>query len=353
MIIRSYCRDYSVEFIDSMAFIQQISENRNSFFVIDKNVFELYREMFSHFLKEDAFFVLEAVEKNKSIEKALEIVSALVRLNTRKNTVLVAVGGGIVQDVTCFVASVLYRGIEWNFMPTTLLAQTDSCIGSKSSINYGQYKNLIGTFYPPKRIGIDLAYLDTISDRDYRNGLGEIAKIAIMRGQDSYREFRKILPALLARDGAKLEKTIENTLSFKKSIIEVDEFDRDYRNILNYGHTFGHALESVSEFGIPHGQGVAMGMLLANEISLGRGLITNQYRDEMFADLTQIAEMTLLKPEYLESAVFISAMQKDKKFQGQTHTCILVDQHEAKKYSDISNQEVSDALQILYRYCCG
>ena len=274
----------------------------------------------------------------------------MVQLETKKNTVLIAIGGGITQDVSCFVASVLYRGIDWFFVPTTLLAQTDSCIGSKSSINYGEFKNLIGTFYPPTSITIHPSFVRTLSHRDYLSGLGEIFKVAIMRGKTDFYAIRAVLPKLLQRDEAVLQAEVEKTLAFKKAVIEIDEFDKDYRNIMNYGHTFGHALEAESAFRIPHGQGVTAGLMIANEVSLSRGLISRAYRDDMCDTLTQILETSLLDGHLLSSDVLIPAMRKDKKFLGHTHTCILVDETCARKYTDIHDEEIAQALNTMKTY---
>ncbi len=347
MIIKSMYREYTASFEDKSSFISEVVKDGHFFAVIDRNVLNYYSDELKVLLQEGRYFILDAIEENKTIKKALEIVDKLVLLETKRNTTLLAVGGGIVQDVTCFVASVLYRGIDWYLIPTTLLAQTDSCIGSKSSINYENYKNLIGTFYPPTKIGIDTGFLNTLSDRDYRSGLGEIIKIAVMRGKESFYEFSQIIPVLLDRNYDVLKGEIEKTLAFKRDVIEVDEFDRDYRNIMNYGHTFGHAFESVSEFAIPHGQGVMLGMLAANEISCKRGLISETYKNDMFAALVKIINVELVKPEYLEAESVIPSMKKDKKYLGGKHTCILVDEKQARKYTDVTNEEIKDALNTI------
>lgn len=275
----------------------------------------------------------------------MEIISNLVELDTKKNTLLIAIGGGITQDVSCFVASVLYRGIDWYFVPTTLLAQTDSCIGSKSSINYKDYKNLIGTFYPPISIIIHPQFVWTLTQRDYFSGLGEIAKIAAMNGRDGFYAFRGNLPAILEKDEPALRAEIEKTLFFKKGIIEIDEFDRDYRNILNYGHTFSHAFEAESHFLIPHGQAVTLGCMVANEISLSRGLIPEQYRDDMRDTFAEIISRELLSAKLFDGQKIIPIMRKDKKYTGNAHTCILVDEQEAKKYNDVNDVEIENALE--------
>lgn len=351
MMIHSMYRDYEAAFMRS--YVEELAALEHTYTVIDRNVLQLYENKLAPLLREERFFVMDAVEENKSIKKTLEIVDRLVKLPTKRNTRLIAIGGGITQDVCCFVASVLYRGIDWYFVPTTLLAQTDSCIGSKSSINYGDFKNLLGTFYPPTVIRIDPAFVHTLTYRDYLSGLGEITKVAIMRGKMDFDAYQAELPALLQRDEGVLERNIEKTLAFKKAVIEVDEFDRDYRNIMNYGHTFGHALEAQSHFAIPHGQGVSLGMLIANELSFARGLIGKEYRNTMRDTLRQIIQLSLISDGLLDGEALLPAMRKDKKFTGTTHTCILVDEHEAKKYTDVTDEEITKALAVTKTFLEG
>lgn len=346
MIIHSMHRDYFADFTKE-PIIEKILPLENRFAIIDKKVMELYPQMLKPLLVSGRYYLLEAVEENKTIDKALEITDQIICLNTRKNTNLIAIGGGITQDVACFISSVLYRGIQWHLFPTTLLAQTDSCIGSKSSINYKQYKNLLGTFYPPSSIWIDTEFIKTLTQADYLSGLGEIFKIAIMRGKTDFYALQKELPQLLQRECTVLQSNTEKTLAFKKLLIEIDEFDRNERNILNYGHTFGHAIESVSNFGIPHGQGVALGITIANEISFKRGLLSNQYRKDVQKAMIQIITKDKLDMSYFEPSVMIPMMQKDKKYSGGLHTCILADENEVKKYTDITNEDVTEALAAL------
>lgn len=348
MIIHSLYRDYEASFTSN--YVDELKGLAHSYVVIDRHVYDLYSEKLAPLFRENRVFLLDVMEENKTIEKALEIVDELVKLPTKRNTVLIAIGGGITQDVCCFVASVLYRGIEWYFVPTTLLAQTDSCIGSKSSINYGTFKNLLGTFYPPSVIRIDPAFLHTLTRRDYLSGLGEIFKVAIMRGKEDFYAIRERLEALLNGDDAVLHQEIEKTLTFKKSVIEIDEFDRDYRNIMNYGHTFGHALEAESAFAIPHGQGVSIGLMISNEISLHRGLIQEAYRNDMRDTMRQIIQPEIIPAGLLRGQTLLPAMRKDKKFLGQMHTCILVDEQCAQKYKDVTDEEICSAVQEIDHY---
>lgn len=350
MKIQSMYHEYEADFDPTGSFADTLARQQNAYVVVDKNVLELYSDLLSPLLIAGHYYVLDAVEENKTVAKALEIMDHLVALETKRNTLLVAIGGGITQDVVCFIASVLYRGISWYFVPTTLLAQTDSCIGSKSSINYNKFKNLIGTFYPPMAIYIYPQFLRTLSHRDYLSGLGEIAKIAIMYGRDGFYVFRNTLPQMLARDEQVLRAHIEKSLDFKKAVIEIDEFDRDYRNIMNYGHTFGHALETESTFAVPHGQAVTAGCLIANEISTARGLISKAYRDDMRCTLTKILQLELFRSEWMLPDGLIKAMHNDKKYSGNAHTCILADESGAKKFCDISDDEIKNALTEIQVY---
>lgn len=347
MIIHSISKDYKVNFSNTFNFIGEIANMDNAFVIADSVVCSLYKEQISPIIDRDNICILEATEENKTAYNALEIINEIVKMKSKRNTKLIAVGGGIVQDICCFIATVLYRGIDWYFIPTTLLAQADSCIGSKSSINHMNFKNLIGTFYPPVEIWINAKFIDTLEEKEYFSGLGEIMKCSIMSGKNSFYESRGRLDLILNRDYNALFLETQKALEFKKKVIEIDEFDKDYRNIMNFGHTFGHALESSSSFNIPHGQGVAIGILIANEISFLRGLLSEQYRDDIYKTLIRIINIDRVKPEYIEPERMLSYMRKDKKYQGNSHTCILSDENSVKKYFDVTDEEVKKALHYL------
>lgn len=197
---------------------------------------------------------IEANEKSKRIDNVTNVIEQVIELGFRKNDTLVAIGGGVIQDITGFIASVLYRGVKWYFVPTTLLSQCDSCIGSKTSINVGEYKNQIGTFYPPKRIVLDYSFLDTLPKEAILSGYGEIVKYHIL---DQCYD--------LVSD--EIEDLIVYSLRVKQGFIEIDEYDEHLRKLLNYGHTFGHAIESATGNKIPHGLAVMIGLDITNYIS--------------------------------------------------------------------------------------
>jgi 3-dehydroquinate synthase len=238
----------------------------------------------------------------------------------RKNNKIIAIGGGITQDIATFIASNLYRGVEWYFFPTTLLAQADSCIGGKASLNFGHYKNLLGNFYPPKEIFIDLSFIATLPRKEIISGMGEMTHFYFVSGADDYecmrKEYRKALD-----DRDVLEGLIHRSLMIKKATIEIDEFDRKERLLFNYGHSFGHAIESVTDYRVPHGIAVSHGMDIANFISVKMGLIDETLRQRMREVLKLNWDEVPLGEIDLEA--FIGALRKDKKNVGAEVRVIL------------------------------
>lgn len=249
-------------------------------FIVDKKIAELYAVQLQNILASPNVILIEATETNKSLESAAQLISVLVEQKTRRNHHLVAIGGGITQDLVCFIASTLLRGIDWKFVPTTLLAQADSCIGSKSSINVGEAKNIVGTFYPPSEVFIDPNFLTTLDQSEIRSGIGEILKVHAI---DSAESFDKVALELdsITQDLNKLQPFIYSALSIKKRFIEIDEFDQGIRNIFNFGHSFGHAIESATNFGVPHGVAVTMGMDVACQVAAMREILPKSHSDRM------------------------------------------------------------------------
>ena len=216
----------------------------------------------------------------------------------------------ITQDTTAFMASILYRGVDWYFFPTSLLAQGDSCIGSKTSINFNQYKNQVGGFYPPNKIFINTAFLNTLSLPELQSGLGEMLHYFIVSGEDDFKRFKNDYPLAL-KDKEVLKGIIARSLEIKKSYIEIDEFDKKERQVFNYGHTFGHAIESLTGYRIPHGIAVSYGMDMANFISVKKGYIAEGVRKNIRELVQQIWKGTFITDISLDK--FTTALSKDKK----------------------------------------
>ena len=321
MKIKSRIKDYEVTFCNNFSTNIQKYLNDDCYFLIDYNVFNLYYDDLKT-INTNNTYTIKAVEENKTIAEVEKIVNFLLEKGIRRNSKIVAIGGGITQDLACFTSSILFRGVQWVFYPTTLLAQCDSCIGSKSSINIGKYKNQLGTFYPPQEIIIDLQFLKTLSEEDIYSGVGEAIKVHYLDPNMSHDLLFDKYTDLYSAKGVMTE-IIKNSLLIKKNIIEIDEFDTDYRNIMNYGHTFGHALEACTDYSIPHGICVSIGMSIANHVSHQMGLLsTNDY-----LKMGKLLEKHNNKFKFDFNAEmqdkYWSALKRDKKNIGNNIGCIL------------------------------
>jgi len=318
--IKSRFRNYEVNFINDFAETIKQTYIENTFFIIDKKLAELYKDATNGIsLKYDILFI-EAIEENKTLDYCQTVIGTLIEKNIRKDSMLIGIGGGVIQDITAFVSSILYRGIRWNFYPTTLLAQADSCIGSKTSINFGGYKNLLGGFYPPSQIYIDMGFLETLPADEIKSGLGEILHFYLIDGSRLSEELMDNYDELIA-DPKKLKDYILESLKIKKNVIEIDEFDKNERNLFNYGHTFGHAIETVSGYGVNHGQAVTMGMDIANYVSLSLGKLDERDFEFMHKILLKNMPVFHLGVDMMED--YFMALSKDKKNIGENLGCIL------------------------------
>lgn len=278
--VRSSLRDYRVRFVDDVGRSLADHVDGDDRILIDRSVLALHGGRLRPVLDRCPRIALAANENQKSYDGVASVFEWLIRSGLRRGGRVVGIGGGVVQDVTGFVSSLLYRGVEWSFVPTTLLAQGDSCIGSKTSINFRGFKNQLGGFYPAAEIHIDTSFLPSLPDRELRSGLGEMAHYFPIAGETEFEGFERELDTVL-KDPTKLGKLIQQSLAIKREYVEIDEFDRRERQVFNYGHSFGHALEAVTEYRVPHGIAVAYGMDLANMVSVKLGLLDEGTRERM------------------------------------------------------------------------
>ena len=330
--VKSSRKQYDVEFID----LDDLPIIQNSVAIVDRKVKDIYGDKFLS--KVDNYISIVACEENKTLDFCLGLIDQLCELGVKKNTTLVAIGGGITQDITSFIASILYRGISWSFIPTTLLAQADSCIGSKTSINHNNVKNLVGSFYPPNTVWCDPTLLDSLDNSDIDSGIGEMLHYFML--SDS--------PYLYTIDKENLRPSISASLKIKKSMIERDEFDEKERRVFNYGHTFGHAVEVLSNYKVKHGLAVTLGMHLANYISHKLGLISR----ECLVYLQSNIEFNL--PEFKLTNVdkYMSILLKDKKNVDKKLVCILpygVGDFRVTTISDLN--EISIIIEEYFHEC--
>lgn len=321
--IQSHSHPYQVrEVSDLAAALHEITARQATFFLVDRQVAGMYEQQLAGAIAPQRLERIEATEHAKSYEQLTPVICRLLESKCQRSSQLVVIGGGVVQDIGCFIASVLLRGLRWTLFPTTLLAQCDSCIGSKSSLNIAQFKNQLGTFYPPHEVGLHFDFLRTLRPAEIKSGLGEAIKLHLIDGDDSVRRLRGKLPAV-AGDAAALREIVWDSLRIKQRFIEQDEFDRGVRNLLNYGHTFAHAFESATDYAIPHGIAVTLGVACATYFSERLGMVEAGYYAELWNWLRPFFggyERTL---GAADRERVLAGMMLDKKNEGGTITFIL------------------------------
>lgn len=308
--VKSVIHDYEVQFINDFGKTLNEELKDGDFIIVDNKIIELYATHLSSILVKYQYIGIDANEPQKSYQGIIPIVQTLIEKGFKKNHRLIAIGGGITQDVTAFISSIIYRGVNWIFFPTSLLAQGDSCIGSKTSINFGEFKNQIGGFYPPNRIFIYPGFIDTLSDSEMKSGMGEMLHYFIVSGKDDFEMYKKLYKEAF-HDKEVLSRIIARSLEIKKGYIEKDEFDRNIRQVFNYGHSFGHAIESLTHYRIPHGIAVSFGMDMANFISVKMGFISEEIRNEIRVVTESIWQGYAI--DDIDLQLLKKALSKDKK----------------------------------------
>jgi 3-dehydroquinate synthase len=253
-------------------------------------------------------------EEYKSLDTAGRLYNELTEFGAERSTPVLALGGGVIGDVAGFVAATYMRGVPLVQLPTTLLAQVDSSIGGKVAVNHKQLKNEIGAFYQPRIVITDITTLQTLPPVELTSGLSEIIKYAIIKDKDFFTYLEEHLESIRALDEKSLEYIVAVSARIKAEVVEKDEKDLGLRNILNFGHTLGHAIESVSDFKISHGQAVAMGMMVASGIANEIGVLENTCVVRIRKLLKRAGLMTKV-PKLDLNQVLESAMH-DKKVTG-------------------------------------
>ena len=252
--------------------------------VVDRNVQCLHLEGLD--FPADRVFVVDATEEFKSLTAGvLPLLAFFARREINKSSRAIIVGGGITQDVGGFAACMFKRGTPFTLVPTTLLSMCDSCIGAKTGVNHDGAKNQLALFSAPREVALCPAFLDTLAPREIQSGLGEILKLHVTGGPEALRRYESLVPlgtgGAIVRD--RLPALILGALAVKRAVVEEDEFELDLRRSMNYGHTVGHAIESLTEYAIPHGHAVTLGMLVVNALSARRGLLSSAERARLDA----------------------------------------------------------------------
>lgn len=286
------------------------------FLVTDSRVKELYGGWAAARFPAEDSFVFPAGEGSKNFLTVEAICRAAARARFDRKACFVALGGGVTGDMTGFAAAIYMRGVDFLQIPTTLLAMVDSSVGGKTGVDLPEGKNLIGAFHQPKLVLIDLDFLDTLPEREIRCGLAEIIKTGVILDAELFASLEENSASLVGRiDPARYAKIIRRCCELKAGVVEADEREAGLRAILNYGHTFGHAVEALSGFSISHGEGVAIGMSAAAELAVARGSLTRAEAERQKRLLETVGLPVKLPREYAVPAV-LEAMTRDKKNSG-------------------------------------
>ncbi|MBI3837900.1 MAG: 3-dehydroquinate synthase [Planctomycetia bacterium] len=258
--------------------------------------------------------VVEAGEQSKSIDSAAGLWDKLLEVGTDRKSVIVAVGGGVVGDLAGFVAATFARGLAFAQVPTTLLAQVDSSVGGKVGINLAGAKNMVGAFWQPAGVLVDTAVLATLPEREYRAGLAEVVKYGVILDADFFAFLEQHTAELARRDATVLERVITRCCRLKADVVEGDEREQTgLRAVLNYGHTFCHALETVTGYGqYLHGEAVAIGMLCASRLAEKLGRVDEEFTERQHALLSKL-RLPVVFPTKLDHDALLYAMSHDKK----------------------------------------
>lgn len=287
--------------------------------------------------------MLPAGEPYKNISEWQKIMDTLVENKHERNTTLIALGGGMVGDMAGFAAACYLRGVNYIQIPTSLIAQVDSAVGGKTGVNHASGKNLIGAFYQPQCVIVDVDTLKTLPEREFISGFAEMIKYGLIWDVAFFQWLEENLSALLRQDSAALEYAIERSLAIKSELVSRDERDLGLRQLLNFGHTYGHALETACAYqGILHGEAVAAGMLMAARLSLKRNLLTAAE----FSRIEAILQAAGLLRSMTETPNLYSFMKHDKKVQdGKLSLILLNGIGQAVKISDATEQEIQNSIQ--------
>lgn len=329
--VKTSLGEYSI--VLSRGALNKISDlldlNRKVLIVTDDGVPCEYAQKVANASKTPTIFTIPQGEQSKQIDSLTAILKVLVENNFTRSDCIVAVGGGVVGDMAGFAASIFMRGIDFYNIPTTVLSQVDSSIGGKTAIDFMGYKNLIGAFYPPKKVVIDPETLKTLPGRQISNGLAESLKMALTSDAELFEIFEK--QDILTEEV--IDKIIYRSLLIKRYVVQEDEHESGLRKILNFGHTLAHAIESINEMEkYYHGECVAIGMI---------PMCTGEVKERVLPVLKKLNLPTVLE----ESAdQIISACKHDKKAFGDNITIVTVEKIGEFKIKNITFEEFSEIV---------
>jgi 3-dehydroquinate synthase len=314
-------------------------EGKKAIILTDSNIVRYYSKDFPAGIP---IIEMGLGEKNKTLNTIEMIMGKLVEYEADRTSFLVGIGGGIVCDVAGFAASIYMRGIPFGFVSTTLLSQVDASVGGKNGVNYEGYKNMVGVFNQPEFVICDSSLFTTLDKEEFRSGFAEIIKAGVIKNTDLFNFCKNNSEAGLANNGEVITQMVYEAVKIKALVVEADEKEKGERRLLNFGHTFGHALEKKTS--ILHGQAVSIGMVLAAKVSQQLGMITQKEVDEI---ITVIASFGLPTRSEVPVDELYNAMHQDKKREGESIHLVLLESIGKAVTKKISYNELQKIIHDL------
>ena len=315
-----FSKDYSA-LPDALQSKSLVYAGRRICIVSETNVAPLYAEevvaLFRQCGAEVTVFIFPAGEASKNLDVVRQLYEHLILQHFDRKDMLVALGGGVVGDLTGFCAATYLRGIDFIQLPTSLLSQVDSSIGGKTGVDFDAYKNMVGAFYQPKLVYINLSVLKTLGEKEYLSGMGEIIKHGLIKDKNYYQEIKDSVSGILARDTDVLENIVYQSCNIKRHVVENDPKEKGERALLNFGHTIGHAIEKLANFRLLHGDCVSIGACAAAFLSMKRGMISPEEYDSIVHTFESYHLPVSLSEtdSHINSRQVVSATKLDKKME--------------------------------------
>lgn len=315
--IHTDSRDSRILVGESISNLYQYLPQGKTIIITDENILKIYGSVFPP----APVIAIGMGEQNKTMETLNFIFDKLVMYEADRSTFILAIGGGIVSDVAGFAASVYMRGLRYGFVSTTLLSQVDASVGGKNGVNFRKYKNILGVFNQPEFVIIDTSMLKTLDEKEYLSGFAEIIKAAAIKDEVLFSYLEDNCEPALKKDAVVLEKIIYDSVLIKSRVVENDEKEKGERRILNFGHTFAHAIEHKT--GMLHGEAVSIGMALASDLSVKMGLLNKEDHERLLRLLHNMQLPINMNNHGVKS--LIDAMKMDKKREGDNLHMIFLD----------------------------
>lgn len=327
-------------------------QERKCCIVTDSNVAPIYLETVKKELEKVSdtiiSIILPAGEENKTLVQIQNIYEHLIKAHFDRKDLLFALGGGVVGDMTGFAAATYLRGIDFIQIPTTLLAQVDSSIGGKTGVDFLQYKNMVGAFHQPRLVYMNISVLNSLSDRLFNSGFGEIIKHGFIKDSEYYNWLVDNSERIKTRDYNALEQMIAVSCNIKRKVVELDPTEKGDRALLNFGHTLGHAIEKLKNFELYHGECVVLGMIAALDISRKRHLISDEEFDKAIDTFKKYDFPTTVTGIDIEDVIKVS--KNDKKMDAGKIKFILLGKI-GTAYIDktVTDDEMREALKLVVK----